>query len=77
MSARLSVLDLSPIRAGETPAAAVRETLALAQAADALGYHRFWVAEHHATRAFASASPEILIAAISQRTSASASGPAE
>jgi luciferase family oxidoreductase group 1 len=68
VSARLSVLDLSPIRAGETPAAAVRETLALAQAADGLGYHRFWVAEHHATRSFASASPEILIAAISQRT---------
>jgi luciferase family oxidoreductase group 1 len=65
----LSVLDLSPIRAGETPAAAIRETVALAMAADRLGYNRFWVAEHHSSRSFASASPEILIAAMSQRTS--------
>ena len=64
----LSVLDLSPIRAGETPAQAIRETVALAEAADRLGYHRFWVAEHHSSRSFASASPEILIAALSQRT---------
>jgi luciferase family oxidoreductase group 1 len=68
MNARLSVLDLSPIRVGETAADAIRETVALAQAADALGYNRFWVAEHHSTRSFASGSPEILIAAISQKT---------
>jgi luciferase family oxidoreductase group 1 len=68
MSALLSVLDLSPIRAGETPAAAIRETVELAKAADRLGYHRFWVAEHHSSRSFASASPEILIAALSQVT---------
>jgi len=69
MPALLSVLDLSPIRAGETPASAVRETVELAKAADRLGYHRFWVAEHHSSRSFASASPEVLIAAMSQVTS--------
>jgi len=69
MPALLSVLDLSPIRVGETPAQAIRETVELAKAADELGYHRFWVAEHHSSRSFASASPEILIAALSQVTS--------
>jgi len=68
MPALLSVLDLSPIRAGETPSAAIRETVELAKAADRLGYHRFWVAEHHSSRSCASASPEILIAALSQVT---------
>ena len=69
MPALLSVLDLSPIRVGKTPASAIRETVELAKAADRLGYHRFWVAEHHSSRSFASASPEILIAALSQVTS--------
>ncbi len=41
----LSVLDQSPIRSGATPALAVAETLQLAQAADRLGYHRYWLAE--------------------------------
>jgi luciferase family oxidoreductase group 1 len=65
----LSVLDLSPIRAGGTGAEAVRETLDVAEAAERLGYHRFWLAEHHATANLASPCPEILIAAIAQRTS--------
>jgi luciferase family oxidoreductase group 1 len=68
MPALLSILDLSPIRVGETPAQAIRETVELAKAADRSGYHRFWVAEHHSSRSFASASPEILIAALSQVT---------
>ncbi len=69
MSTLLSVLDLSPVRVGETPAQAIRETVELAKAAERLGYQRFWLAEHHSSRSFASASPEILIAAISQVTS--------
>ncbi|HBK81543.1 MAG TPA: LLM class flavin-dependent oxidoreductase, partial [Nitrospinae bacterium] len=42
---RLSVLDQSPIRGGGSAAGAIRETIELAQAADRLGYHRYWVAE--------------------------------
>ncbi len=65
---RLSVLDQSPIRKGGTPADAIAETLALAQAADALGYHRYWLAEHHNTGSFAGASPEILIGRVAAET---------
>jgi luciferase family oxidoreductase group 1 len=65
---RLSVLDQSPVREGQTPAEAVRETLDLAQAADRLGYHRYWLAEHHSTPGLAGAAPEILIAEVATRT---------
>ena len=44
---RLSVLDQSPISEGSTGADALRNTLDLARLADELGYHRYWVAEHH------------------------------
>src|ERR671936_1299563 len=66
--ARLSVLDQSPVRSGGTAADAVHETLQLAEAADRLGYHRYWVAEHHSTSGLAGASPEILIGQIAART---------
>ena len=46
---RLSALDQSPVRSGDSPADAIRETLALARATDRLGYHRYWLAEHHST----------------------------
>jgi luciferase family oxidoreductase group 1 len=65
----LSVLDQSPIPEGSTAAEALHNTLDLAELADRLGYHRYWVAEHHATPALACAAPEILIAAIAARTS--------
>src|SRR3954470_647464 len=65
---RLSVLDQSPIPDGSTPAQALHRTLDLAELADSLGYHRYWVAEHHATPALACAAPEILIGAIAPRT---------
>jgi luciferase family oxidoreductase group 1 len=64
----LSVLDQSPIAEGSTPAQALRNSLDLAELVDALGYHRYWVAEHHATPALACAAPEILIGAIAPRT---------
>ena len=64
----LSVLDQSPIPEGSTAAEALHNTLDLAELADRLGYHRYWVAEHHATPALACAAPEILIAAIAART---------
>jgi alkanesulfonate monooxygenase SsuD/methylene tetrahydromethanopterin reductase-like flavin-dependent oxidoreductase (luciferase family) len=66
--ALLSVLDQSPIRSGGTAMNAIRETLELAQAADRLGYHRYWLAEHHSTRGLAGSSPEILIGQVAART---------
>ncbi len=65
---RLSVLDQSPIPEGATGGEALRNSLDLAALADRLGYHRYWVAEHHATPGLASASPEVLIALIAQAT---------
>jgi luciferase family oxidoreductase group 1 len=66
---RLGVLDQSPVRSGDTPAAAIRETLDLAQATDRLGYHRYWLAEHHSTPALAGPSPEVLIPQVAAVTS--------
>ena len=67
---RLSVLDQSPIPEGLTGADALRNTLDLARLADGLGYHRYWVAEHHGGPMLASASPEALIGPIASATSA-------
>jgi luciferase family oxidoreductase group 1 len=64
----LSVLDQSPIRKGGTPADAVRETIELARHCDALGYRRYWIAEHHNSGGLASASPEILIGHVAANT---------
>jgi len=64
---RLSVLDQSPIRRGGTPAQAIAETLELARLCDELGYHRYWLSEHHGT-GLASASPEILIGQVANQT---------
>lgn len=64
----LSVLDQSPIRTNATPADAIADTLVLAELADRLGYHRYWLAEHHSSGGLAGASPEILIAQVAQRT---------
>jgi len=63
----LSVLDQSPVRKGGTPAQAIAETLELARLCDSLGYHRYWLAEHHGTT-LASATPEILIARVASET---------
>ena len=57
MNLRLSILDQSPVISGHTPARAVAETVKLAQAAEALGYHRYWLAEHHAVAALADPCP--------------------
>ena len=65
---KLSVLDQSPIRSGGTAAEAVAETIALAKACEALGYHRYWLAEHHNTGSFAGSAPEILIARVAAET---------
>jgi luciferase family oxidoreductase group 1 len=65
---RLSVLDQSPISEGSNGAQALANSLDLARAADALGYHRYWVAEHHGTPMLACASPEALIGPIGALT---------
>jgi luciferase family oxidoreductase group 1 len=64
----LSVLDQSPIRSGGTPADGVAETLELAQHCERLGYHRYWLAEHHSSGGLAGASPEVLIGQVAART---------
>jgi luciferase family oxidoreductase group 1 len=65
---RISVLDQSPIAEGGTGAQALRNTIDLARLTDALGYSRYWVAEHHGMPMLASAAPEILIAEIAAVT---------
>lgn len=65
---RLSVLDQSPIRKGDTPANAVHETLELAELCDRLGYTRYWLAEHHSSEALAGSTPEVLIARVAGLT---------
>ena len=66
---RLSILDQSPIVSGHTPAQAIHATLELARAADRLGYHRYWLAEHHAMKGLADPCPEILLGQIATTTS--------
>ncbi|MEK9660127.1 MAG: LLM class flavin-dependent oxidoreductase [Alphaproteobacteria bacterium] len=65
---KLGVLDQSPIRAGGTPAQAIDETVRLAQETEALGFTRYWLAEHHGTDGFAGSSPEIMIARVAGAT---------
>jgi luciferase family oxidoreductase group 1 len=66
---RLSVLDQTPIPEGSTGPQALANTLDLARHADRLGYHRYWVAEHHGGRLLAGPSPEALIGPIAAATS--------
>src|SRR3954463_470772 len=65
---RLSVLDQSTIVTGRSPDSSIRESLRLAQHCEALGYHRYWCAEHHNSDSQAGTAPEILIAAIAATT---------
>ena len=65
---RLSVLDQSPIPAGGSAADAARNTIDLAQAAERFGYHRYWLAEHHASPALAGVAPEALIGPVALAT---------
>jgi luciferase family oxidoreductase group 1 len=62
------VLDQSPISAGSTGPQALANTLDLARLADELGYHRYWVAEHHGGPMLAGPSPEVLIGPIAAAT---------
>ena len=64
----LSVLDLVPVRRGQTSADAVAASVALAQRADELGLHRYWLAEHHNMPSVASTNPPVLLGVLAGRT---------
>ena len=66
---RLSVLDQSPVREGGTAAQALAESAELARTAEALGYDRFWLAEHHGNAGLACVAPEIVIGHVAAQTS--------
>ena len=63
-----SYLDLAPIPEGQTPAQALRSTVALAQAAEKAGFHRYWLAEHHNMPGIASAATPVLIGHVAAHT---------
>lgn len=66
---RLSVLDTSPIVAGSSARQALHNTVDLAILADELGYHRYWVPEHHGMRGVASSAPAVLAGRLADATS--------
>ena len=68
LSVPVSVLDLAPVGSGSTSAAALRASLELVQVAERLGYHRYWVAEHHNMPGIASSAPAVLIAHLASVT---------
>ena len=68
MAMRLSVLDQSMIVSGRAPGDSIRETVELARLCDRLGYHRFWVSEHHSSDSIAGSAPEVLLAALAVTT---------
>src|SRR5690242_7891922 len=66
---KLSVLDQSTASLGKTQDTAIRESLELARHCESLGYHRFWLSEHHNSGTIVGTAPEILMAAIAATTS--------
>ncbi|MBN2741133.1 MAG: LLM class flavin-dependent oxidoreductase [Rhodobacteraceae bacterium] len=63
-----SILDLSPIPQGATPADALANSVALARHAEGLGYQRFWLAEHHNSTGIASAATAVVIGHVAEKT---------
>ncbi len=72
---RLSILDQSQIGEGRTASDALSETTGLAMEADRLGYHRYWVSEHHVSRSLAHSSPGICIAHLAAAAGAACESP--
>ena len=68
MTVPLSILDLTPIKQGGSVAATFRETVELAQAAESLGYKRYWLVEHHNTPSVAGAATAVLMAHVAAHT---------
>ncbi|PQV46665.1 LLM class flavin-dependent oxidoreductase [Paraburkholderia sp. BL21I4N1] len=69
MSYSLSILDKSPVAEGKTAHDALKFTVRLAQRAEALGYKRYWIAEHHGAPGLASSAPEIVVSHLLAHTS--------
>ncbi|WP_141430899.1 LLM class flavin-dependent oxidoreductase [Bacillus sp. 03113] len=69
MVVSISVLDQSPVAENESGEQALAKTVKLAQEVEKLGYHRFWVAEHHNTGTLAGSAPEALIGYLLAKTS--------
>src|SRR5665213_3805390 len=65
----LSILDLSVVTSGTRPSVALRNSIDLARHADALGYLRYWLAEHHNLASVASPAPDVMIGQIAAVTS--------
>jgi luciferase family oxidoreductase group 1 len=65
---RLSVLDQAPVPQGHSPAQALQNSIELARHAEQLGYHRFWMSEHHAMDTLACTAPEVMLARIGAET---------
>ena len=66
---KLGVLDQSPAAEDETASEALKHTIELAQKTEEWGYHRFWVAEHHASNRVMGSSPEVLVSHLLAKTS--------
>jgi luciferase family oxidoreductase group 1 len=64
----LSVLDLCPVASGSAPGSALHDMLQVARHAEALGYRRYWLAEHHGVASFASSATAVLIGAVADAT---------
>lgn len=68
MKLKLSVLDQTPIRRGSNAREALQESIELARFVDSLGYHRYWLSEHHNITTLAGAAPEVFIARLAAET---------
>src|SRR5438067_10428650 len=68
VSLTLSILDQSPVHDSETATEAFQHSIALPQKAEAWGYHRFWVSEHHGSSRVMGSSPEVLVAHLLAKT---------
>jgi len=63
-----SVLDLSPIREGGSPREAIKNSVNLAIETERMGYHRYWLAEHHNMKGIASAATSVVIGHVAENT---------
>ena len=68
MAMRLSVLDQTPVPTGASPRQAIANSVDLARHCEELGYHRYWLAEHHGTHGLAGSAPELLVGHIASHT---------
>ena len=64
----VSLLDLTVVDSGSSGPQALHNTIEVAKAAERLGYHRIWLAEHHNTTGIASPAPELMLAVLARET---------